>query len=132
MKKVLSILCFTLLVAAFSSCKKTYVTEASPNQTILFNVPTTAWTLSTDGKSYYAVISTPEIDGYFNNYGGVLAYFSLTTGVYEQIPEVYNGVSYSYTHNAGSVVLYAQSYDGGTPIKPAALTLKLLLLSSSN
>jgi len=132
MKKLLSILCFALVVVAFSSCKKEYITQASPNQTILFNVPTTAWTLSTDGKSYYAVISTPEIDSYFNDYGGVLAYFSFTTGVYEQIPEVYNGVSYSYTHNTGSVVLYAQSYDGGTPIVPAALTLKLLLLSSSN
>ena len=132
MKKLLSILCFALAVVAFSSCKKEYITQASPNQTILFNVPTSAWTLSTDGKSYYAVISTPEIDSYFNNYGGVLAYFSFTTGVYEQIPEVYNGVSYSYTHNAGSVVLYAQSFDGGTPIIPAALTLKLLLLSSSN
>jgi len=132
MKRLLSILCFTLVVVAFSSCKKEYITQASPNQTILFNVPTTAWTLSTDGKSYYAVISTPEIDNYFNNYGGVLVYFSLTTGVYEQIPEVYNGVSYSYTHNQGSVVLYAQSFDGGTPVLPAALTLKLLLISSSN
>jgi len=130
MKKLLSILCFALLVVAFSSCKKEYITQATPNQTILFNVPTTAWTLSTDGKSYYAVISTPEIDSYFNDNGGVLAYLSFTTGVYEQIPEVYNGTSYSYTHNKGSVVLYAQSYDGGTPVLPAALTLKLLLIPS--
>lgn len=132
MKKVLSILCLVLVTMAFSSCKKEYVTNVVPNQTILFNVPTTAWTLSTDGKSYYAVISTPEIDSYFNDYGGVLAYFSFTTGVYEQIPEVYNGVSYSYTHNAGSVVLYAQSYDGTTPVVPPALVFKLLLLPSSN
>ena len=132
MKKVLSILCLVLVTMAFSSCKKEYVTNVVPNQTILFNVPTTAWTLSTDGKSYYTVISTPEIDSYFNNYGGVLAYFSFTTGVFEQIPEVYNGVSYSYTHNAGSVVLYAQSYDGITPVIPPTLVFKLLLLPSSN
>jgi len=131
MKKILSILCFAMVVVAFSSCKKEYITQASPNQTILFNVPSTAWVLSTDGKSYYAIISTPEIDGYFNDNGGVLTYLSFTTGVYEQIPEVYNGVSYSYTHNQGSVVLYAQSFDGTTPIKPANTILKLLLLSSS-
>jgi len=131
MKRLLSILCFALVVVA-SSCKKEYITQASPNQTILFNVPTTAWTLSTDGKSYYAVISTPEIDNYFNNNGGVLVYFSFTTGVYEQVPEVYNGVSYSYTHNQGSVVLYAQSFDGTTPVVPQALTLKLLLLPSNS
>ena len=135
MKKILTILCIALAavtVTTVSSCKKEYITQASPNQTILFNVPTTAWTLSSDGKSYSTVISTPEIDSYFNDYGGVLAYISLSTGVYEQIPEVYNGVSYSYTHNAGAVVLYAQSYDGTTPVKPAALVFKLLLLSSTN
>jgi hypothetical protein len=131
MKKVLSIVCFAIIALTFSSCKKEYITQASPNKTIVFNVPSSSWSLSTDGKSYSSVISTPEIDSYFNDYGGVLAYFSFTTGVYEQIPEVYNGVSYSYTHNAGSVVLYAQSYDGGTPIKPTALTLKLLLLPSN-
>ena len=131
MKRVLSILSVVLITIAFSSCKKTYVTP-NPNQSILFNVPTTAWTLSTDKRSYYTVISTPEIDSYFNDYGGVLAYFSFDKGVYEQIPEVYNGISYSYTHNAGSVVLYAQSYDGGTPIVPAALTFKLVLLSTGN
>lgn len=132
MKKILSIICLAIVVMVAPSCKKEYITQASPNLTILFNVPVTAWTLSTDGKSYYAVISTPEIDSYFNDYGGVLAYFSFTQGVYEQIPEVYNGVSYSYTHNQGSVVIYAQSYDGGTPIKPAALVLKLLLLPSNS
>jgi len=131
MKKILSIFCLAIVVMA-SSCKKEYITNVTPNQTVLFNVPTTAWTLSTDGKSYYAVISTPEIDSYFNNYGGVLAYFSFTSTVFEQIPEVYNGVSYSYTHNPGSLVLYAQSYDGTTPIVPAALVLKLVLIPSSN
>ena len=130
MKKILSILCFAMVVAALSSCTKQYITN-NPNQTILFNVPASAWTLSTDGKSYYSVISTPEIDNYFNNNGGVLVYFSLTQGVYEQIPEVYNGVSYSYTHNAGSLVLYAQSFDGTTPVVPQALTLKLVLIPSN-
>lgn len=121
-----------MTVAGVSSCKKEYITQATPNQTILFNIPATAWTLSTDGKSYYTVISTPEIDSYFNDYGGVLAYISLTTGVYEQIPEVYNGVSYSYTHNQGAVVIYAQNYSGTTPVQPAAMVFKLLLIPSSN
>ncbi|HEY0246364.1 MAG TPA: hypothetical protein VGC01_12420 [Mucilaginibacter sp.] len=133
MKKVLSILSFVIVTIAFSSCTKKYITP-NPNESVIFKVPTTAWTLSTDGKSYYTVISTPEIDSYFNSYGGVLAYFSFDKdgSVYEQIPEVYNGVSYSYTHNAGSVVLYAQSYDGGTPIQPADLIFKLVLISTGN
>jgi hypothetical protein len=129
MKRILSIFCFAIVALTFSSCTKKYITP-NPNSSVLFNVPASSWTLSTDGKSYYTVISTPEIDSYFNDYGGVLAYFSFTQGVYEQIPEVYNGVSYSYTHNTGSVVLYAQSYDGVTPVIPQALTLKLVLIST--
>ncbi|MDB5111214.1 MAG: hypothetical protein JWR67_2328, partial [Mucilaginibacter sp.] len=93
MKKLLSILCFATVIIAFSSCTKKYVTP-NPNSSVIFSVPSNSWKLSTDGKSYYSVISTPEIDSYFNSYGGVLAYFSFDKGnVYEQIPEVYNGVS---------------------------------------
>ena len=130
MKKLLSILSFAMVVLVLSSCTKKYITP-NPNQTIIFDVPSSSWTLSTDGKSYYSVLNTPEIDDYFNKYGGVLVYFSFNPGVYEQIPEVYNGISYSYTHNKGSLVLYAQSPDGNTPIKPDALVLKLLLINSS-
>src|SRR4051812_10413589 len=129
MKKLISILCVAMVVIGLSSCTKKYITP-NPNQTIIFTVAQSAWQLSSDGKSYYAVISTPEIDSYFNDYGGVLVYFSFTSGVYEQVPEVYNGVSYSYTHNKGSVVLYAQTPNGTTPVKPDPLTLKLLLLTS--
>ena len=118
-----------MVVIGLSSCTKKYILP-NPNQTILFTVDQSAWKLNSDGKSYYAVVSTPEIDSYFNDNGGVLVYVSFTKGVYEQIPEVYNGVSYSYTHNQGSIVLYAQSPDGNTPIKPDPLTLKLLLINS--
>ena len=130
MKKLLSILSFAMVVLVLSSCTKKYITP-NPNQTILIDIAQSKWALSTDGKSYYYVVDAPEIDSYFNDNGGVLVYFSFTKGVYEQIPEVYNGISYSYTHNKGSLVLYAQSPDGNTPIKPDPLTLKLLLLSSS-
>jgi hypothetical protein len=90
-----------------------------------------SWVLSTDGRSYYSVIDDlPEIDSYFNDYGGVLVYFSFNQGVYEQIPYTYNNVAYSYTHEKGAIVLYAQTPNGVTPIKPAALKVKLLLLTS--
>lgn len=129
MKKILSILFIAVVAIGLSSCKKTYITP-NPNKTIFINVPTSTWVLSDDGKSYYAVLSTPEIDSYFNDYGGVLVYFNFNQGVYEQVPYTYNNVAYSYTHNEGSVVLYAQTPNGVTPVKPDALTVKLLLLES--
>lgn len=130
MKKILSIVCVIVALAA-SSCTKQYITP-NPNQTILINVASSTWTTTDGGKTYSSVINTPEINSYFNDHGGVLVYFSFTNGVYEQIPEVYQGVSFSYTHNQGSLALYAQSSDGVTPTTaPANMTLKLVLINSN-
>jgi hypothetical protein len=130
MKKILSIVCAVVLFTA-SSCTKQYVTP-NPNQTILINVASSTWTTTDGGKTYSSVINTPEIDSYFNDHGGVLVYFSFTNGVYEQIPEVYQGVSFSYTHNQGSLALYAQSSDGVTPTTaPSDMTVKLVLINSN-
>ena len=129
MKKILTILFIAVIAVGLSSCKKTYITP-NPNQTIFINVPTNEWQLSDDGRSYFAVLDMPEIDSYFNDYGGVLVYFNFNQGVYEQVPYVFNNVAYSYTHNEGSIVLYAQTPNGVTPIRPDALTVKLLLLTS--
>ena len=129
MKKLLSILCLAVVVAIFPGCTKKYITP-NPNRTVTFDVPNSSWVLSNDGRSYYSVLDVPEIDSYFNEYGGVLVYYSFTNGVYEQIPQVYDGIAYSYTHENGTIVLYAQTPDGVTPIKPISSKLKLLLLES--
>ena len=120
-----------VIVFAASSCTKKYITP-NPNQTILINVASSSWTTTDGGKTFVSVINTPEIDNYFNDHGGVLVYFSFTNGVYEQIPEVYQGISFSYTHNPGSLALYAQASDGVTVIQaPADMTMKLLLINSN-
>jgi len=130
MKKILSIVCAVVLFTA-SSCTKQYITP-NPNQTILIHVASSTWTTTDGGKTYSSVINMPEIDSYFNDHGGVLVYFSFTNGVYEQIPEVYQGVSFSYTHNQGSLALYAQSADGVTPTTaPSDMTVKLVLINSN-
>ena len=130
MKKILSILFIAVVAIGLSSCKKTYITP-NPNRTIIYDVPVSSWVLSDDGRSYFSVLDDlPEIDSYFNDNGGVLVYFSFNKGVYEQVPYTYNNVAYSYTHNQGDVVLYAQTPNGVTPVKPAAMTVKLLLINS--
>src|SRR5471030_1706071 len=126
MKKLLSITCVALIVAALSSCKKTYVTNVVPNQTYFATVSASSWVQTTDGKSDSVSIKAAAIDSYFDKYGATLVYFSFFSGVYEQIPEVYNNVAYSYIHYPGNLVLYAQPPGGGTPVKPtSAITVKL-------
>lgn len=130
MKKILSILFIAVVAIGLSSCKKTYITP-NPNRTIIYDVPVSSWVLSNDGKSYYAVLDDlPEIDSYFNENGGVLIYFNFNQGVYEQAPYTFNNVAYSYTHETGAIVLYAQTPNGVTPIKPDAMKVKILLIDS--
>ncbi len=130
MKRILSIIGCVIVLAA-SSCTKKYITP-NPNQTIQFTVKSGAWTTADGGKTYSATLDAPEIDSYFNDHGGVLVYFSFTDGVYEQVPEVYQGIAYSYTHNKGSLALYAQSSDGITPIAaPDDTVVKLVLIESN-
>jgi hypothetical protein len=132
MKKLLSIAFLAIVVMAFASCKKTYVTNV-PNQTYNVTIPASSWKLSTDGKSYTVDIDADAIDEMFNNDGATLIYFSFFNGVYEQIPEVYNGNSFSYIHYAGGVTFTAQAAAGGTtpPVKPVEdIKVKMVLIPS--
>jgi hypothetical protein len=137
MKKILSIACLAIVVAALASCKKEYITNVSqtPNQTWLSKpVVTSDWSQTKDGKADSVSIVVKPTD-FFNTSDATLVYFSFSSGVFEQIPEVYNGTSYSYFHysdNAGlHLVLYAQPVNGGVPVKPALpITVKLVLIPS--
>jgi hypothetical protein len=132
MKKYLSIAFVVLAVAVLSSCRKEYITQASPNQTYSTTIQVSDWAQTTDGKSDSVSIKAPAITNFFDNNGATLVYFSYYAGVYEQIPEVYNNVSYSYIHYPGNLVLYAQPPGGGTPVKPTSpITVKLVLVSSN-
>ncbi len=129
MKRILSILGCVIVMAA-SSCTKQYVTP-NPNQTSTYSVAQTAWTSTDGGVTWSAVLNAPGIDTYFTAHGGTLVYFAFTDGVYEQVPETYQGISYSYTYNQGSLALYAQASDGKTVITaPATSTVKLVLVAS--
>jgi hypothetical protein len=129
MKKLLSIAFLAIVVMAFASCKKTYV--ETRNEVYNVTIPASSWVLSTDGKSYTTDVEADAIDRMFNNSGATLVYFSFFNGVYEQIPEVYNGNSFSYIHYEGGITFTAQAAAGGTtpPVKPIEdIRVKLVLI----
>jgi len=135
MKKVLSIIGCIILFAA-SSCTKQYVSPATTNQTLIYDVPAAAWTLSTadaNSSSYVASIAVKELSSDFAKYAGVIVAVSYDGGdTYEQLPEVYAGISYSYTYNAGNVSIYAQSADGTTAVQPTLpIKVKVILVDSN-
>jgi hypothetical protein len=111
-----------------SGCKKEYIV---PNRTIFATLNPGNWIKLNGGRNYTASINMPEIDKNFNDYGGVLVYISFDSGIYEQIPQVYNGVSYSYLTRSGQIVLEIQSSDGiGTVTPPGSVKVKIVLIQS--
>jgi hypothetical protein len=132
MKKLLSIVCCAVILLSVSSCTKQYITP-NPNQTVTYNLTSADWQAYSDGKSYFAALDAPLIDGGFAQYGGVVVSISYDGGTtYEQLPEVYNNLAFSYTYNKGNITIYAQTADGTTPIQPTdPIKVKVILVASN-
>lgn len=117
---------FVLFMGA--SCKKEQIV---PNRTVITTLTSGNWIKLNGGRSYTASINMPEIDNYFNDYGGILVYISFENGTQEQIPQVYNGVSYSYITRSGQIVIEIQSSDGQAIISPpGSVKVKIVLIES--
>jgi hypothetical protein len=128
MKNRLSLLLIPILFLV-TACTKSTV---NPNQTILTTIGSSKWSSADGGKTYAAFISTPEIDSYTNAYDAVLVYASFDgTKTYEQVPEVYNGIAYSFTHKVGQVEIDIQSSNGTSIITPpGTVDIKIVLIRS--
>lgn len=128
MMKKLIILLFLLVIAFSPACKKEFVI---PNRTIISTINSGNWIKQDGGRSYIASIDMPEIDNFLNDYGAVLVYISFKNGFYEQIPQVYKGVSYSYLTRAGQIVIEIQGSDGQAIISPpGSVKVKIVLIES--
>lgn len=134
MKKLLSILCCAVMLLSVSSCTKKYITP-NPNRTVNADLTSADWTLTsaTVGTSYQASINVDQIDDASASLDGVIVSISYDGGkTYEQLPEVYNNVSYSYTYNTGNVTIYAQNAIGSTAVQPTdPITVKIVLVYSN-
>jgi hypothetical protein len=131
MKKILTIVCCAIMLLSVSSCTKKYITPSN-TESVYATLATTDWTLYSDNKSYYAPINVADIDPNFASTGAVIVAISFTSGVYEQLPETYNGIAYSYTYNQGNVTLYAQSADGTTAVQPtSSMQVKITLIATN-
>ncbi len=132
MKKSLLIVLAVMFVAAITSCTKKYVTP-NTNTTVYATVKANSWVLDpADGGSYAATVLVPALDDQYNEDGAVLVYLSFGNGVFEQIPQVYAGQSYSYYHTTGKVVIYSQSPNGGPKTPPANdIRVKIVLIDSN-
>lgn len=127
MKRSLIFICLSLIIF-IAGCKKEMIV---PNRTIITTLNSVNWVQNSGGRTYTATINMPEIDNYFNDHGAVLVYISFENGTYEQVPQVYNGVSYSYITRTGQIILEIQSSSGlGTVTPPGTVKVKIVLIKS--
>jgi len=130
MKKLL-FLFLGLSILGVTACRKEYITNTIPNQTIYYTIDANTWKTADGGKTYTANLNFTNTDIYQNNLDGVLVYVSFATGVYEPVPQTYFGIAYSYEVNNQRVQLRIQSFNGtGTINPPGSITAKLVLIPS--
>lgn len=135
--KKLTLLLICIATLGLASCKKdTIINQTTPNRTVVLNVASNAWTLSTNGLTYYTILNVPEIDQYSLDNEAVLVYISYDNGAsYLQMPFVYDVDAYSTVISKGKVEIDIQSSDNQatTPIKPTVnVRVKIVLIAADN
>mgnify|MGYP003575013579 CR=1 FL=1 len=103
-----------------------------PNQTIIADIAPSSWRSANGGRSFYTIVDMPEITDNFNARGGILTYLAFESRTYEQLPQVYNGISYTWISRPGEVVIEIENSDGlGTVTPPSVMiTAKIILVES--
>jgi len=123
MKKYLLLLLCTITVG-LSSCKKETFINETTNRTVLVDIPPGNWALSANGLYYSTVVDLPENNSNFNHVGQVLVAMSFDNpDVYEALPQVYAGDSYTFTSQPGKVTIFINdAYNNARPVPPSGVT----------
>lgn len=127
-KTILLFLC--ILTVGLSSCKKEVLVTDPTNRTILVDIPLSNWVRATDGPYYYTNIDLPENNSNFNQSGHVIVSMSFANpDVYEGLPQVYGGASYTFNSQPGKLTIYINSVNNTTvPNLPLTVTTAKITL----
>ncbi|MBB5638604.1 hypothetical protein HDE68_004536 [Pedobacter cryoconitis] len=132
MKKYILLL-LSITAIGLSSCKKETILPLS-NATILKYIAPGDWVLSADNRTLSVDIPVNEINkATFDNDEVAASISRLNNDLYDKMPFVDNGQSYSYTYEPGFITVYLQnSGNQNTPVRPVATArLKIVLITSS-
>ena len=127
MKKILTLICCTIVLAATSCKKETVVRNDGPSATTIFDT-LPAFVANSDVGGYTSTLNVPEITDYYDKHGAVLVYLD-NDGTYEQLPNVYGGVTFRAEYGNGVLYIDAQNSDGTIPAqKPNPRKVKIVLV----
>ncbi|HWB25357.1 MAG TPA: hypothetical protein VG738_07745 [Chitinophagaceae bacterium] len=127
MKKILCFASLAMLIGITGCTKKEIVT---PNITVTTTIRSSDWQYDNSTKTWYVNIDMPEIDSYVNDTNGILVSISFGDGVYELIPDIYNGYAFYVTHSPGNLTIEAQNQLGTTYAPSTAIIAKIVIVAS--
>lgn len=133
--KKLTLLLLCIATLGLASCEKdTIINQSTPNITVIRDVPSNAWTLSSDKLTYFTVLNVGAINKYSLENDAILVYISYDNGAtYLQMPFVYDVDAYSTVISEGQIELDIQSSDNQdvNPRKPTGTTrVKIVIVAS--
>lgn len=128
MKKVLSILSVAA-VLLFTGCTKNEV--VIPNITVNATIHSSDWQYDNSTKTWYVNIDVPELTAQSNDNDAVVVSISFGDGVYEAVPDIYNGYAFYVTHSTGTVTLEAQNQFGSTDKPTDDILVKIVIVPSN-
>lgn len=132
MKRLLFLIA-SVIILGFTSCQKdvnNYYTVA--NKTVYAERAGSQWAMSNDGKTFSTSIPFLVTDNFYNDFDGILVYISYDNVIWEQIPQVYQGIAFSYSTTNTELVVDMQ-YSDYTPITgggPGRVYFKIVLIPS--
>ncbi len=102
---IIALSLFSLL--AFSACKKEVteiIREVKQAYSAIYTIKPADWKLSSTHNRATVTLPVPELDEYMRDNGAVLVYINFN-GEYEALPETYNGLTYTVSHDVGNVYI---------------------------
>ena len=131
--KKLMLLFACLIVLGTSACRK--VTEnyyTTPNQTIFIDRTNDSWSTADGGLTWQTTLPFFEDDIYLNDFDGLFVYFSYDGGTtYNSLPQVYNGLTYSFSATNSDIQIEVQDAIKAKVISnPGAMLIKVVMVPS--
>lgn len=130
--RIFILFCFSVL--SFISCKKeTVITSTNSNLTITKTIEANQWQFANNNNSYFVNIQDARINKTtLDNDDISVSIMQGASNFYEQLPFVYDNISFSYTVGVGQVQINYQNLNfQQPPIAPLKMIVKIVLIRST-
>ncbi|MCW3467349.1 hypothetical protein [Chitinophaga nivalis] len=126
---------FLLLGFLFVGCTKTTNEVVIPNQTISYDVASSAW--EQVGSTFVVDFDIPPLNSNTNQSDGVIVSMArynnsgVLSSTFEMLPEVYENQAYSVLHNNGRVSIEVKGVNGAPTLRPPGkVRFKVVIIPS--